>query len=131
LLQRLDRSIRAQKEFAGNVAHELRTPLAGIRALAGYGLGHADPAVWREQLAAIAASEARATALVDRLLAVALAAEAESRLLLEPVALDVVVRDCVLRFLPRADAAGRRPGRARHRRAGVGGGRTHAARRHA
>jgi len=106
LLQRLDRSIRAQTEFAGNVAHEMRTPLAGIRALASYGLGHADPAVWREQLAAIAASEGRATSLVDRLLAVALAAEAESRMLLETIALDVVVRECVLRFLPRADAAG-------------------------
>ena len=106
LLQRLDRSIRAQKEFAGNVAHELRTPLAGIRALAEYGLGHDDPAVWRRQLEAIATSEVRATSLVDRLLAVALAAEAESRLLLEPIALDAVVRDCVLRFLRRADAAG-------------------------
>ena len=106
LLQRLERSIRAQKEFAGNVAHELRTPLAGIRALASYGLGHGDPAVWRENLAGIAASEARATSLVDRLLALALAAEAESRLLLEPIALDAMVRECVLRFLPRADAAG-------------------------
>jgi two-component system sensor histidine kinase TctE len=106
LLQRLDRSSRAQKEFAGNVAHELRTPLAGIRALAEYGLGHQEPALWREQLAAIAVSEARATALVDRLLAIALAAEAESRLLLQPTALDAVVRDCVLRFLRRADEAG-------------------------
>jgi two-component system sensor histidine kinase TctE len=106
LLQRLERSIRAQKEFAGNVAHEMRTPLAGIRALADYGLRHEDPAVWRAQLASIAASEARATSLIDRLLAVALAAEAESRLLLEPIALDVAVREVVLRFLRRADAAG-------------------------
>jgi two-component system sensor histidine kinase TctE len=106
LLQRLDRSIRAQRDFAGNVAHELRTPLAGIRALAAYGLAHADPAVWREQLAAIAASEARASSLVERLLAVALAAEAESRLSLEPTALDAAVRDAVLRFLRRADDAG-------------------------
>jgi two-component system sensor histidine kinase TctE len=106
LLQRLERSLRAQKEFAGNVAHELRTPLAGIRALADYGLGHRDPDVWREQLTAIAASEARATSLVDRLLALALAAEAETRTLLQPIALDSVVRDCVLRFLHRADEAG-------------------------
>jgi two-component system sensor histidine kinase TctE len=106
LLQRLERSIRAQKEFAGNVAHELRTPLAGIRALADYGLGHHDPAVWRAQLAAIAASEARATSLVDRLLAVAVAAEAESGLQLQPIALDDVVREVVLRYLRRADAAG-------------------------
>ena len=106
LLHRLEASIRAQKEFAGNVAHELRTPLAGIRALAEYGLGRDEPQVWREQLAAIVASEARATVLVDRLLAVALAAEAESRMLLQPVALDTAVRDAVLRFLRRADAAG-------------------------
>lgn len=106
LLERLERSVRAQREFSGNVAHELRTPLAGIRALADYGLAHKDPAVWHEQLAAIAASEARASALVDRLLAVALAAEAESRLTLQPVALDAVVREMVLRYLHRADAAG-------------------------
>jgi two-component system, OmpR family, sensor histidine kinase TctE len=106
LLQRLERSIRAQKEFSGNVAHEMRTPLAGIRALADYGLRHEDPAVWRAQLAPIAASEVRATSLIDRLLAVALAAEAESRLLLEPLALDAAVREAVLRFLRRADAAG-------------------------
>ena len=106
LLQRLERSLRAQKEFAGNVAHELRTPLAGIRALAEYGLGHQEPAVWRTQLAAIAASEARATSLVDRLLALAVAAEAETGLALRPIALDAVVRDTLLRFLRRADAAG-------------------------
>ncbi|MDE2604687.1 MAG: sensor histidine kinase [Burkholderiales bacterium] len=106
LLQRLDRSIRAQREFAGNVAHELRTPLAGIRALAEYGLGHEEPAVWREQLAAIATSEARTSALVERLLAVALAAEAESQVRLQPLALDAAVREAVLRFLRRADAAG-------------------------
>jgi two-component system sensor histidine kinase TctE len=106
LLQRLGRSIQAQKEFAGNVAHELRTPLAGIRALAEYGLGHQEPTVWRTQLAAIAASEARATSLVDRLLAVAVASEAESGLALQPIALDAVVREVVLRFLRRADAAG-------------------------
>ena len=68
LLERLGHSVRAQREFAGNVAHELRTPLAGIRALADYGLAQQSPAVWREQLQHIAASQARASHLVDQLL---------------------------------------------------------------
>lgn len=105
LLGRLDASARAQREFAGNVAHELRTPLAGIRALAEYGLKQKDPQAWRAQLEAIASSQMRASRLVDQLLALALAGEAQNGLRLERVALDELVRDAVLRFLPRADAA--------------------------
>ncbi|AVT11485.1 sensor histidine kinase [Paracidovorax avenae] len=106
LLARVAEGVRAQREFAGNVAHELRTPLAGIRALAAYGLAHKDPAVWHEQLAGVAASEARASHLVDQLLALALADEVRGAVPRQPVALDDLARDAVLRFLPRADAAG-------------------------
>mgnify|MGYP001388144249 CR=1 FL=1 len=106
LLARVDQGVQAQHEFAGNVAHELRTPLAGIRALASYGLAQKDPGVWREQLAGIVQSEARASHLVDQLLALALADEARGSMPRQPVALDQLVRDTVLRFLPRADAAG-------------------------
>lgn len=106
LLERVAQGVQAQHEFAGNVAHELRTPLAGIRALASYGLAQKDPAVWREQLAGIVQSEARASHLVDQLLALALADEARGAMPLQAVALDQLVHDTVLRFLPRADAAG-------------------------
>ena len=106
LLARVAEGVRAQREFAGNVAHELRTPLAGIRALAAYGLAHKDPAVWHEQLAGVAASEARASHLVDQLLALALADEVRGAMPRQSVALDDLARDAVLRFLPRADAAG-------------------------
>lgn len=106
LLQRLERSVRGQREFAGNVAHELRTPLAGIRALVEYGLAQQDPAAWREQLERIASSQARASRLVDQLLDLALASEAEAGLRLDTVRLDELIRDAVLRFLPVADAAG-------------------------
>ena len=106
LLARIAASVQAQREFSGNVAHELRTPLAGIRALTDYGLRQNDPQVWREQLLGIAQSQARASHLVDQLLALALADEAHQILEQKPVALDALVSDAVLRFLPRADAAG-------------------------
>lgn len=106
LLARIATSVQAQREFAGNVAHELRTPLAGIRALAAYGLTQPDPAVWRAQLQAVLGSEARATHLVDQLLALALADESGPGLRLQPVDLAEQVRQAVLRWLPRADALG-------------------------
>jgi two-component system sensor histidine kinase TctE len=106
LFERVNQSLRAQREFSGNVAHELRTPLAGIRALAEYGLAHQEPAVWREQLQRIGESEARASRLVEQLLALALAEEADVGVPTQAVALDEIVRETVLRFMPRADAAG-------------------------
>jgi len=106
LFDRLGHSVQAQREFAGNVAHELRTPLAGIRALADYGLAHTTPEVWREQLERIAASQARASRLVDQLLGMALADEAHTGLQREPVRLDQLAEQTVLRHLARADARG-------------------------
>jgi two-component system sensor histidine kinase TctE len=106
LLARIEQSVRGQKEFAGNVAHELRTPLSGIRALAEYGLAQSDPKVWREQLQSITQSQARASHLIDQLLALALAQEAQQVLQPKPLALDEVVRDSLMRHLHRADALG-------------------------
>ena len=103
LLLRIGQSVRAQKEFAGNVAHELRTPLAGVRALAEYALSQSDPKVWQEQLRSIAQSQERASHLIDQLLALALAEEAEQALQPQPIALDEVVRDTLMRHLHRAD----------------------------
>jgi two-component system sensor histidine kinase TctE len=62
--------------------------------------------VWREQLQRIASSELRADRLVEQLLALALAEETDTGVPLELVDVDAVVRDTVLRYLPRADAAG-------------------------
>ena len=106
LLRRVSDGVRAQREFAGNVAHELRTPLAGIRALAEYGLAQTDPQVQRAQLQAIVDSQARASHLVDQLLALALADEARDSLAREPVALGAIARELVLQRLARADQAG-------------------------
>ena len=106
LLARLDASVTAQREFAGNVAHELRTPLASIRAQADYALARTDPAVWREQLHGIARGQERASHLVEQLLGLALADEAKGSLKLVPIAINEVARGVLLRYLPKADAAG-------------------------
>ena len=106
MLGRLSQSLAAQREFAGNIAHELRTPLASIRAQANYALGQPDPQVWRDQLACIAEGEQRASHLIDQLLALALANEARTSLHLEAVPLHTLAREVLLRFLPKADAAG-------------------------
>ncbi|MFI8617510.1 sensor histidine kinase [Acidovorax sp. NPDC077693] len=106
LLARVQQSLHAQREFAGNVAHELRTPLAGIRTQAAHALAHGDPAVWRSELEGIAAAEQRASRTVDQLLALARATECGIALALQPLALNTAVREVVLRYLPRADALG-------------------------
>ena len=87
LFERLGNSVQAQREFVGNVAHELRTPLAGIRALAEYGLAQHDTKVWREQLERVSERQARASHLIDQLLALALAEEARTELKRVPVRL--------------------------------------------
>jgi two-component system sensor histidine kinase TctE len=106
LLARVGRGVQAQREFAGNVAHDLRTPLAGIRALAEYGLARREPEIWRQQLHSIVHSEERASRLVDQLLALALADESRDSVKLEPVRIDELVRRMLLSFIGRADAAG-------------------------
>ncbi|WP_225782557.1 sensor histidine kinase [Xenophilus sp. Marseille-Q4582] len=106
LFARVEHSVRAQREFAGNVAHELRTPLAGIRALADYGLGHTDPAVWRQQLQQVAGSVVRASHLVDQLLALALADEGEQALRRERLSPAELLQQAVLRHLDKADRQG-------------------------
>lgn len=106
LFARVAHSVQAQREFAGNVAHELRTPLAGIRALADYGLSQHEPEKWRQQLQQVAGSVVRASHLVDQLLALALADEGEQALRRERLRPAELLQQAVLRHLDKADRQG-------------------------
>lgn len=106
LFGRIAQGLQAQREFSGNVAHELRTPLAGIRAQAEYALSSPQPEVWREQLQGVLASQSRASHLVDQLLALALVSEAKQVLTLEPVCLSELATQALLRWMPQADQRG-------------------------
>jgi two-component system, OmpR family, sensor histidine kinase TctE len=105
LLARLQQSLRSQREFAGTVAHELRTPLAGIRAQAAFALTQDEPRIWREQLQGIEQAEQRASRLVDQLLAIARADEGKAGLTMETIDLGALAREVLLRWIPRAHAA--------------------------
>ena len=106
LLERIRLSLGAQREFVGNVAHELRTPLAGIRALAEYGLRHPEPQVWELQLRQVHEVSLRSSHLIDQLLALALADEARVSLVREAVRLDELVTAAVIRASVQARAEG-------------------------
>jgi signal transduction histidine kinase len=74
LLERIAASRRHEQRFAGDAAHELRTPIARLRARAELALGEDGPdgdAERRAALAAVVVQSERLTETVDTLLAVA------------------------------------------------------------
>lgn len=70
LLDRLRRRLHQERLFTAAAAHELRTPLAGIRLQAELGLGHAD-APRREVLETIVARSTQAERVLDQFLQLA------------------------------------------------------------
>jgi two-component system, OmpR family, sensor histidine kinase TctE len=76
LLARLDQSMRAQKHFLADAAHQLKTPLAGLRTQAELAqreidAGHSDPQALKKSLQQIARSSQSAAHMVNQLLAMA------------------------------------------------------------
>jgi two-component system sensor histidine kinase QseC len=84
LFKRIERSIENEKRFTADAAHELRNPVAAIRAQAEASLGASDPSLVRAGLSNIASAAARLSRLVDQLLALArLDARADSAVFVE------------------------------------------------
>jgi two-component system, OmpR family, sensor histidine kinase TctE len=71
LLARLDRTLQSQQEFVANAAHQLRTPLAGLRMQVEYGLSQSDPAEHMRVLKELGLSTERAVRLANQLLTLA------------------------------------------------------------
>ncbi len=68
LLERLEQKIDKERRFIGDAAHELRTPLAGLRAHAEVALGARDATERRRALSNIVEGVDRASHLVNQLL---------------------------------------------------------------
>lgn len=86
LLDRLDRSFRRQQRFTDHAAHELRTPLAGIKLNAQLLEAESDPHQQRAIKARIREGAERGGALVEQLLSLAHLDSAAPRLVVTDVA---------------------------------------------
>jgi two-component system sensor histidine kinase TctE len=109
LLARLDQSMSTQKRFLADAAHQLKTPLAGLRMQAELAerdidAGSTDDASLKQSLRQMALSSQRAAHTVNQLLALARAEERELPLRERPLDLAETVRNEVRDFVPRAMA---------------------------
>jgi two-component system sensor histidine kinase TctE len=107
LLQRLDQSVSAQRHFLADAAHQLKTPLAGLRTQAEIAereidRGHDDPQALKHTLQQIALGSQRAAHMVNQLLAMARAEDREQALRRQTVDLAQTVRETVRDFVPKA-----------------------------
>ncbi|MDM7949056.1 sensor histidine kinase [Hydrogenophaga sp.] len=102
LLTRLKISLTTQKRFLADAAHQLKTPLAGLRMQAELAQRETDPAEIRGSLQQIARSSTRATHTVNQLLALARAETTGRALPSARIDLAQLVTQVVQDSVPRA-----------------------------
>jgi two-component system sensor histidine kinase TctE len=103
LLERLSRNMQMQQRFLGDAAHQMKTPLAGLRTQAELALRETDPQQLKRSLRQIATSTERATHLINQLLSLARAEhQSTDPARFEVVELNALARSVVQELVPDA-----------------------------
>lgn len=102
LLERLSAAITAQQRFIANAAHQLRTPLAGLKLQADRAQREANIQSMRPALAQIQNSADRVSHMITQLLALARSNPVEGSQPLEPVDLRNLARQACMAWVPKA-----------------------------
>lgn len=103
LLERVDQMVTAQRRFVADAAHQLRTPITGLKTQAEMALRTRDPDSLRATLDNVVSGASRMSALVAQLLALARAEpEAEGLRASEVIDLDQLARTVTADWIPMA-----------------------------
>lgn len=102
MMIRLEANLQAQQRFIADAAHQMRTPLTGLKMQTELALGESDPERMREALNLIAESTERAAHLIHQLLVLARAEANHAQGKREPVDLENVAHAAALEWVDRA-----------------------------
>lgn len=107
MLDRIDRGFAAARQFTADAAHELRTPVATIRAEAEVCLlGRRTPEQYEQTLRSVVEEASRLGRLADRLLLLSREDAGAITAAHQPVRLDAVAREAIDATRDRAEVAG-------------------------
>lgn len=107
MMQRLEANLEAQQRFIADAAHQLKTPLTGLKMQTELALAETDPAQLHEFVARIATATERAAHLTSQLLLLARAEASHEKVhSVEPVDIEVLAKRVTEEWVPRAMAAG-------------------------
>ena len=103
MMARLEENLQAQQRFIADAAHQMRTPLTGLKTQTELALSETDPRLMRNSLRQIAESADRAVHLINQLLALARAEASHEKVhIFETVDLENVARVAAQEGVPRA-----------------------------
>lgn len=103
IMGRLEENLQGQQRFISQAAHQMRTPLTGLKTQTEIALSETDPARMRHALQLIAESTDRASHMINQLLLLARAEASHEKLhRVVPLDLDALARDVTEEWVVRA-----------------------------